>query len=46
MVYIIQESCAESFKELGGGRSQLLLDSLDGETFKKINSKIDDFLEG
>lgn len=31
---------------MGGGRSQLLLDCIDGETFKKINSKIDDFLEG
>ena len=29
VVFIIQESCAEGFKELGGGRSQLLLDNID-----------------
>lgn len=46
MVFIIQESCPECFKEIGGGRSQLLLDCIDGETFKRVNSKIDDLLEG
>ena len=46
MVFIIQESCPECFKEIGGGRSQLLFDCIDGETFKRVNSKIDDLLEG
>ena len=46
VVLIIQENCSEGFKDLGGGRSQLLLDNVDAETFKKMNSKIDDLLEG
>lgn len=43
---MVQENCNEGFKELGSGRCQLLLDSIDGETFKRINLKIDDLLEG
>lgn len=31
---------------MGGGRCQLLLDNVDIETFKKVNLKIDDLLEG
>jgi hypothetical protein len=46
MIFIIQENCPEGFKELGGGRSQLLLDSIDPETFKRVNLKIDEVLEG
>jgi hypothetical protein len=46
VVFMVQESCGEGFKELGGGRCQLLLDSIDAETFKRVNLKIDDLLEG
>jgi phosphotransacetylase len=46
VVFIVQESCTEGFKELGGGRAQLHLDSIDAEAFKRINAKIDEFLEG
>ena len=30
IVYIIQENCSEGFKDMGGGRSQLMLDNIDG----------------
>ena len=46
IIFMVQENCNEGFKELGSGRCQLLLDSIDGETFKRINLKIDDLLEG
>ena len=29
VVFIVQENCSEGFKDLGGGRSQLLLDNID-----------------
>lgn len=45
-MYIIQEGCSEGFKELGGGRSQLLLDHIDPDTFKRANLRIDELLEG
>jgi hypothetical protein len=43
---MIQENCPEGFKELGGGRCQLLLDNVDADNFKKVNSKLDDLLDG
>lgn len=43
---MIQEGCSEGFKELGGGRCQLLLDYIDPDTFKRINLRIDELLEG
>lgn len=30
---------------MGGGRCQLILDNIDLETFKKMNQRIDDFLD-
>ena len=45
IVTLVQEGCAEGFKEIGGGRCQILLDSIDLETFKKMNQRIDDFLD-
>jgi len=31
---------------LGGGRSQIHLDNVDSETFKKLSSRVDELLEG
>lgn len=31
---------------MGAGRGQILLDSIDLETFRKINQKLDEFLDG
>lgn len=42
---IVQEGCVEGFKELGGGKCQMILDNIDLETFKKMNQRIDDFLD-
>ena len=43
---MIQENCSEGYKELGGGRGQIHLDSIDSETFRKLNGKLDDMLDG
>ena len=46
IIYLIQENCSEGYKDLGVGRGQILLDNLDGETFRKLNGKLDELLEG
>ena len=50
---MLKDNCPDSFKELGGSRCQIVVDSIDLLTFKKVNEylcinrrKIDDFLEG
>ena len=30
---------------MGGGKCQMILDNIDLETFKKMNQRIDDFLD-
>lgn len=30
---------------MGGGRGQIHVDSIDSETFKKLNTKLDDILD-
>lgn len=45
LIYLIQESCSEGYKDLGAGRGQIHLDNLDVETFRKLNSKLDELLD-
>ena len=45
IVQVIQECCAEGFKHISGGRYQILVDNIDVETFKKLNDKVDEFIE-
>lgn len=37
IVAMIQENAGEAWKELGGGRGQIVVDAIDVGTFKKIN---------
>lgn len=46
IIYLIQENCSEGYKDMGGGRGQILLDSIDPDTFRKLNAKLDELLDG
>lgn len=37
IVGLLQENCPEAFKDIGGNRSQIVIDSIDQITFKKLN---------
>ncbi len=37
IVSLLQESCPDAFKEIGSGRCQIVVDSIDPLTFKKLN---------
>lgn len=37
IVQMIQAQCPDAFKELEGGKAQILVDNMDLEAFQKIN---------